>query len=142
MPAFCANSGDHTSIVIACDKREAFAQGSQRVAITMEANIASARTFLKRRCAMLSGQIQQHASDQPSSWRTAMPDEISPVSSLRDGYLRSVLDWQAAFNETLMQAQRSQFQILSACQNALGAVNQDLWDRWRCRFGGGVPLDG
>jgi len=71
-----------------------------------------------------------------------MSNEISPVSVLRDDHLRSILDWQAACTETLMRAQRSQFQVLSAWQNALGAVNQDLWDRWRCRFGGGVPLDG
>jgi hypothetical protein len=40
MAAFCANSGDHASNAIA---------SSPRVATTMEANIARAGTFLKRR---------------------------------------------------------------------------------------------
>ncbi|CAN7767770.1 hypothetical protein LJR290_007395 [Variovorax sp. LjRoot290] len=44
--------------------------------------------------------------------------------------------------EILMRVQRSQLQMMSAWQTSLGAVNQDLWDRWVCRFGGDVPLDG
>ncbi|SDE46907.1 hypothetical protein SAMN05444679_12345 [Variovorax sp. CF079] len=71
-----------------------------------------------------------------------MPNETSTVYSLRDGYLRSALEWQGALTEALMQAQRSQLQMVSAWQTSLGAFNQDLWDRWVCRFGGGVPLDG
>lgn len=71
-----------------------------------------------------------------------MPNETSTVSSLRDGYVRSALEWQGALTEALMQAQRSQLQMVSAWLTSLGAFNQDLWDRWVCRFDGGVPLDG
>lgn len=71
-----------------------------------------------------------------------MPDETSPFSSLPGTCLRSAFDWQSALIAILMQAQRSHFQTLSAWQMSLGAFNQDLWDRWVCRFGGGVPLDG
>lgn len=53
-----------------------------------------------------------------------------------------VLDLQAAFFESLSQAQQIQLQILAAWYRPFAAVNQELWDQWICRFGGGVPLDG
>ena len=72
-----------------------------------------------------------------------MPDEFpSPLPLLADGYLRSALDWQNIFTQSLMQAQSNQLRLLSAWQQSLFAINQDLWDRWICRFGGGVPIDG
>jgi hypothetical protein len=64
------------------------------------------------------------------------------VSPPRDGYLLPVFAWQAALVDCVMQAQRNQYEMLTAWERSLGAVNQDLWDRWVCRFGGGVPLDG
>lgn len=71
-----------------------------------------------------------------------MADDAPPVSPLRDGYLLSVLARQSALVGFLMQAQRNQCQVLATWEKSLGAVNQDLWDQWVCRFGGGVPLDG
>jgi len=53
-----------------------------------------------------------------------------------------VLEWQAAVIESLVQAQQAQFQMFTAWQRPFAAVNQELWDQWVCRFGGGVPLDG
>jgi hypothetical protein len=52
------------------------------------------------------------------------------------------LEWQAAAIGTLLQAQQRQAGILLIWQKSMAAVGQDLWDRWVCRFGGGVPLDG
>lgn len=71
-----------------------------------------------------------------------MTDEIPPLSPLRDGFFASAQAWQTAFCESCMEAQRSQFQVLAAWQRSLGAVQKELWDQWKCRFGGGVPLDG
>lgn len=72
-----------------------------------------------------------------------MPNDVSsPLPLLADGYLRSALDWQNMFTQGLMQAQTNQLRLLSAWQQSLVAINQDLWDRWICRFGGGVPIDG
>jgi hypothetical protein len=65
-----------------------------------------------------------------------------PLAPFRDDYLVSVLDWQRAFFNTWIEGQRNQFQVLNAWTNAFKDVNQELWDEWVCRFGGGVPLDG
>ena len=61
---------------------------------------------------------------------------------MRDDYLAPVLDWQRVFFNTWMEGQRNQFQMFSAWTEAFRAVNQELWDEWVCRFGGGVPIDG
>jgi hypothetical protein len=58
------------------------------------------------------------------------------------GSFQPVLDWQTAVIESLMQAQQMQLQMLTAWQRPFAAVNQELWDQWVCRFGGGVPIDG
>ncbi|KWT94096.1 MULTISPECIES: hypothetical protein [unclassified Variovorax] len=71
-----------------------------------------------------------------------MTDDALPVAPLRDACLGPVLAWQAALGECVIQAQRNQYEMLTAWGKSLGAFNQDLWDRWVCRFGGGVPLDG
>ena len=68
--------------------------------------------------------------------------ESAPVPSLRDGHLNLAFEWQAAAIGTLLQAQQRQAGILLMWQKSMAAVGQDLWDRWVCRFGGGVPLDG
>lgn len=69
------------------------------------------------------------------------PDIFTTIPS-QNGVLQLALDWQAAFVENLLQAQRSHYQMLTEWQQSLAAVNQELWDQWVCRFGGGVPLDG
>jgi hypothetical protein len=71
-----------------------------------------------------------------------MTDDAPPVLPHRDGYPWSIFAWQTALGDRVMQAQRNQHEILTAWERWLGAVNQDLWDRWVCRFGGGVPLEG
>jgi hypothetical protein len=63
------------------------------------------------------------------------------TSSTPYGSIQPVLDWQAAFIESLMQAQRIQFQMLAAWQQPLTAASQEIWDQWVARFGGGVPID-
>jgi len=65
-----------------------------------------------------------------------------PPSTLTDGFMRSALDWQAALVHNMMDLQDTQWRWIAAWQRLLSDANQDLWDRWTCRFGGGVPLDG
>ena len=45
-------------------------------------------------------------------------------------------------NASVLQAQQIQLQMLTAWQRPFAAVNQELWDQWVVRFGGGVPIDG
>ena len=71
-----------------------------------------------------------------------MTSESSPAPSLRVGYPGSALEWQAAAIGTLLQAQQRQARMFLTWHKAMAEVGQDLWDRWVCRFGGGVPLDG
>lgn len=67
---------------------------------------------------------------------------LAEASPIRDGYATLALHWHRALVDACVQAQRSQYQVLAAWEKALVAVNQELWDQWACRFGGGVPLDG
>lgn len=64
-----------------------------------------------------------------------------PIPTLY-GDMQPLLDWQAACAETLLKAQSFQLQMLGVCQQPFVAANQELWDQWVARFGGGVPLDG
>jgi len=66
----------------------------------------------------------------------------SPAPSLTDGFLRSALDWQATLMHQLLDLHDKQLQSIGTWQRLFNDANQDLWDRWNCRFGGGVPLDG
>jgi hypothetical protein len=61
---------------------------------------------------------------------------------LVDVYLRSLANWQKAATESMLHAQRGQLEMLAAWQRGIGAMQEELRDRWVCRFGGGVPLDG
>jgi hypothetical protein len=71
-----------------------------------------------------------------------MPEEVLPPSTIHEGCVKSALDCQNMFADNLMAVQRNQLRMLAAWQQSMSAINQDLWDRWVCRFGGGVPLDG
>jgi hypothetical protein len=71
-----------------------------------------------------------------------MDSKIPIASAWTDAYLRSLLDWQAACGTTALQAQQVQLGMLAAWQQSAKAVQQELWDQWSSRFGGGVPLDG
>jgi len=69
--------------------------------------------------------------------------EPSFASSPPQGHsLDAALDWQRALLDTWAITQRSQCESLGMLQKAIAEFNQDLLDRWTCRFGGGVPLDG
>ena len=66
---------------------------------------------------------------------------VADLSNNSYGSFQPVLDWQAAVIQNLMQAQQIQLQMLTAWQRPFAAVNQELWDQWVVRFGGGVPID-
>jgi hypothetical protein len=70
-------------------------------------------------------------------------DSNAPVSpAWTDAYFRPLLDWQAACGASVLQAQQIQLGMFAAWQQSAQAVQQELWDQWISRFGGGVPLDG
>ena len=58
------------------------------------------------------------------------------------GSFQPMLDLQNAILQGLVQAQQAQLQMLTVWQQPFAAVNQELWDQWISRFGGGVPIDG
>ncbi len=55
--------------------------------------------------------------------------------------LQSMVTLSTVFVENLLQAQRNQMEALMAWQKSLSAINQEMWDEWVCRFGGGAPID-
>lgn len=71
-----------------------------------------------------------------------MTDLSLAIPPPRDRSFDAALDWQRAMLDTWVLAQRSQCESLGTLQKAIADFNQDLLDRWICRFGGGVPLDG
>ena len=64
---------------------------------------------------------------------------LSPV--MGDGFLPAMLAWQSACTAAALQAQQEQLKLLSTWQSTVSAIQQDWWDGWIARFGGGVPLD-
>ena len=58
------------------------------------------------------------------------------------GYVQLLANWQSAVLRSLLLIQGEQLQMMAAWQRSIGAAQRDLMDRWICRFGGGVPLDG
>lgn len=67
---------------------------------------------------------------------------VDTEPAVRDGYLQSMLDWQSLYAENLLQAQRYQSAWMCGCFTSVLAFNQECWDQWVARYGGGVPLDG
>lgn len=64
----------------------------------------------------------------------------SPLS-LGGELLSSMLAWQSACAAMALQMQQEQLTMLSSWQGVAGSLQQDWWDAWIARFGGGVPLD-
>ena len=63
---------------------------------------------------------------------------MNPVTLLPTGApVQQAVDFSSAFANTLMQVQRIQL----TWQNAIASCNQELWDEWVCRWGGGAPFD-
>jgi len=56
-------------------------------------------------------------------------------------WVKATLDWQRAAVGLALQTQQSQLQALNDWQSSLNGIYRDMWDRWICRFGGGVPID-
>ena len=46
-----------------------------------------------------------------------------------------------AIAQSLIQAQRIQLEGLLSWQRSIVALQQEMWDGWVCRWGGGVPID-
>lgn len=69
-------------------------------------------------------------------------DTFSTTPPTATNYVQSVMDWQAAVDRNLWLVQRQQWEAMTAWQRSIGAVQRELMDKWICRFGGGVPLDG
>ncbi|MDM0107740.1 hypothetical protein QTH97_22530 [Variovorax sp. J22R24] len=85
----------------------------------------------------------------PPAWRRlasnleqTMIVDPSSESFPANRYLTAALNWHKAVHDTWSLIQRIHLENLTTWQKAIEASNQDLFDRWVCRFGGGVPLDG
>jgi hypothetical protein len=50
-------------------------------------------------------------------------------------------DLFTAFTNSLVQAQRLQWEALVSWQQTLATFNKDVWEQWACHYGGGVPID-
>jgi hypothetical protein len=50
-------------------------------------------------------------------------------------------DWPNALVANLIEVQRMQLDALVSWQQSVAAYYNDLWDRWACRWAGGVPID-
>ena len=65
-----------------------------------------------------------------SSTRTApQTPELQPIFDV------------SALVQGLLRAQQAQLDAVLAWQKAVVSANQELWDEWVCRWGGGVPID-
>lgn len=51
------------------------------------------------------------------------------------------LDYSATLVESLILAQRAQLEALISWQKSIASLNQELWDEWTARWGGGAPID-
>jgi len=71
-----------------------------------------------------------------------MPHDDPPAYPSPEGLMQLILEWQQAFTGFMLQGQQNQFRVLAAWQKATQDTQRDWMDRWICRFGGGVPLDG
>lgn len=47
----------------------------------------------------------------------------------------------AALLQGLLLVQQSQLEVVLAWQRAIASLQQELWDEWLCRWGGGAPID-
>ena len=57
------------------------------------------------------------------------------------GDLPPALGFVTIASESLVLAQRLQWETLLAWQSAIATLQRELWEQWACRFGGGVPID-
>ena len=76
-----------------------------------------------------------------SSFRGEAPREASGRLQIYGG-LPAALDWQCAYWSLVLQTQDDILKQWMGWQKTASLAQQDAWDRWTCRFGGGVPLDG
>ncbi len=63
-------------------------------------------------------------------------------TSSRDDWTHPGIAWASALALNAVRVQRFQIEAMFAWQAAVVAINREIWDEWRCRFAGGVPIDG
>jgi len=68
----------------------------------------------------------------------------SAAPSVADDPMTALIDFHTVtgIGDTVWQAQRLQLEALLTWQQSLASLQQELWDEWVCRWGGGVPIDG
>jgi hypothetical protein len=52
-----------------------------------------------------------------------------------------IVDFATNFADSLVRTQKAQWSALLAWQAALADCQNELWDEWICRWGGGAPFD-
>ncbi len=65
-----------------------------------------------------------------------------PEASMRDDPTHLGSSWASALALNAVRVQQLQIDTMLAWQAAAVAINGEIWDEWRCRFAGGVPIDG
>ena len=67
--------------------------------------------------------------------------EARHVSPPEGGLLPAAFAGWMPIMEALLQFQRMQWELVGSWQSAMAAAQQELFDEWVCRWGGGVPID-
>lgn len=73
-----------------------------------------------------------------------MAQALRAAASVADNPMTALIDLQTltGFGDAVLQVQRMQLEALLTWQQSLASMQQELWDGWVCRWGGGVPIDG
>jgi hypothetical protein len=66
---------------------------------------------------------------------TATPDADDTLSALFDFNVLS------GVGDLVLRVQRLQLDALVTWQQSITSLQQELWDEWACRWGGGAPID-
>ena len=70
------------------------------------------------------------------------PPTPTPLPWSDETSYQAALDLTSAMTRFMVDAQQIPLRSALAWQQALFSTQQELFDEWACRFGGGVPLDG
>lgn len=62
--------------------------------------------------------------------------------SMRDEWTHPGVAWACALAVNAVRGQQLQMEVMFAWQATVAAFSGEIWDEWRCRFAGGVPIDG
>jgi len=71
-----------------------------------------------------------------------MLTESAADPSIRIDWTHPAVAWLSALAANAVHVQRLQIEAMLFWQAETAAIHNEIWDEWRCRFAGGVPIDG